>query len=182
MAFLLNLLIDVPWKFYYKVPVVQSILGYNNFFYNLHSVIRMFFLMWFFAKLRITTKYRSRLLLYLLAACFIITFIFLEPIDTFSSQTFTLEGIVLIILCILYFLKRLRSDEVITSFDASLYIVTGLAIYEAVCFPIFLFYDMLMEKTEDYAVSIWDVHNIAYIVFCLFIARALYGNLRHTQQ
>jgi hypothetical protein len=87
---------------------------------------------------------------------------------------------VLIIFCVLYFLRKLKSDEISSSFDASLYIVTGLAVYEAVCFPIFLFYDMLIEKTKGYAVDIWNVHNIAYIVFCLFIARAFYGSFRRT--
>ncbi len=98
----------------------------------------------------------------------------------FSSNIFTLEGIVLIIFCVLYFLKKLRSDEISSGFDTSLYIVIGLSIYEAVCFPVFLFYNTLINQNNDYAVNVWNVHNIAYIVFCLFIARSFYGVAQRT--
>ena len=181
IALVLNLLVDIPWKFYYSNNVMPKIYKYNNLFYNIHSIVRLFVFFLFFYRLKIPliTKF-FYIFLVGVSMLIIINFLF-ESINKFSSNIFTLEGVVLIILCILFFLKRLRSDELSTEFDSSLYIVTGLAIYEAVCFPIFLFYNTLMRKTEDYAVSIWDVHNIAYIVFCLFIARAFYGsNLRRT--
>ena len=76
----------------------------------------------------------------------------------------------------------MRSDEITNEFDASLFVVTGLAIYEVVSFPIFLFYKTLMETTKNYAVTIWDVHNLTYIVFCLFIAKAFYGTAQRAKQ
>ena len=102
-------------------------------------------------------------------------FIFVDSFFAFSSRTFTLESFVLLCYCVNYFFKKLRSDEPDDDFDAPLIIVTGLCIYEAVCFFIFLFYDTLNETYKDFAVDIWNVHNIMYIIFCLFIARAFYG-------
>ena len=66
-------------------------------------------------------------------------------------------------------------------FDAALYIITGLAVYEAVCFPMFLFYNTLISSNELYAAQVWNiVQNIAYIVFCILIARAFYGSPRYS--
>ena len=172
LAVILNILIDLAYF---------EIFTDNNFLYNITSIFRLFSFMWFFALFNIPSDKKIQFALFFIAASLItINFIFIDLFKSFSSKTFTLEGIMLIIFCVLYFLRKLKSDEISSSFDASLYIVTGLAVYEAVCFPIFLFYDMLIEKTKGYAVDIWNVHNIAYIVFCLFIARAFYGSFRRT--
>jgi hypothetical protein len=170
----LNILIDLA---YYEI------LKNNNFLYNISSICRLFLFMWFFSLINIPLDYKKRNLFFL-GAVFIIlfNFIFLDSFVNFSSKMFTLEGIVLICYCISYFLKKLKSDEIVAEFDAPLYIVTGLAIYEAVCFPIFLFFNTLSEQTADFAIDIWSVHNIAYIVFCFFIARAFYGTFKHNKQ
>jgi hypothetical protein len=137
--------------------------------------------MLFFGSLQIPRSKEMRVYFYQVAiAVILINFIFLTPFTKISSTIFTIEGVILILYSILFFLNYLKSEELISGFDASLYVVTGLVIYESVCFPIFLFYDTLIEQTKDYAVSIWDVHNIVYIVFCLFIARAFYGSSRYT--
>jgi hypothetical protein len=178
---ILNLLVDVPWKFYYHARIMHDLYVYNNLFYNLHSIVRLLCFGWFFKTRNIPANKIFRYVLFISTAIvLIILFTFFESINSFGSKGFTVEGLILISLCILYFLKKLKSDEISTGFDASLYIVTGLSIYEAVCFPIFLFYETLSKETKTYAVDIWDVHNIAYIVFCLFIARAFYGSTRRT--
>ena len=181
IAFLLNTAGDVIVENYYHEPAWIVKINYNQSFYNFHSIVRMFLLIYFFSLLNIPSQKKIRTILFFAAALFIIiNFSFFISFKNLSSATFALEGVVIIFYCILFFLKQLKSDEISSQFDASLYIVTGLAIYEAVSFPIFLFYQTLTEQTKDYAVNIWDVHNIVYIVFCLFIARSFYGSTRRT--
>lgn len=151
----------------------------NNFLYNTISIIRLFLFVWFFYLINIPSNKKIYFILLCIFICLVISnFIFLDSFTNFSSKIFTLEGIVLLSYCVFYFLKKLKADDSKTNFDAVLYIVTALAIYEAICFPIFLFFDILIKKAKGYAIYIWDVHNIVYIVFCLFIARAFYGSSR----
>lgn len=169
-ALMINILCDLAY-----IKVFTD----NNFLYNLHSIIRLFLLLYFFALLKIPSSKKIRIYLFIGALLLItVNFIFLESFKNFSSHTFTLEGIILLACCISYFLKTLKSEEASTKFDSALIIVTGLAVYEAICFFIFLFYDQLNQKAQTFAIDIWNVHNIAYIVFCLFIARAFYGTHR----
>lgn len=180
-ALVINLCGDIIEENYYHDPKWIVAINYNLPFYNIHSIIRLLLLMYFFALIQIPkNKALQILLLCCVIVLAIINFSLLSSFKDFSSVTFSFEGIILIIYCLIYFLKRLKSDELTSGFDNSLYIVTGIAIYEAVCFPIFLFYQTLTNQTRDYAVSIWDIHNIAYIVFCLFIARSFYGSSRYT--
>ena len=168
----------------YVIADIANIVYFNNnFLYNILSIVRLYFFIWFFATLKIPTDKKWLYIIASIAAVFlIVNFIFFESFKKYSSRTFTLEGIVLITFCILYFLRKLKSDEVNSGFDASLYIVTGLAIYEAVSFPIFLTYTTLAAEDTAFAVNIWYIHNIAYLVFCLLIARAFYGTTKHVSQ
>jgi hypothetical protein len=159
----------------------KAIYHNNNAVYNLSSIFRLGVFVWFFSKNNIPISTKKILFpIFFIAIVIVANYLFWNSFTKFSSITFSIEGVVLITYCVIYFLRKLKSDEFNTAFDPSLYIVTGLSIYEAVCFPIFLFYDTLTNQTKDYAVNIWDVHNIAYIVFCLFIARAFYGSSRRT--
>ncbi len=167
IAIVLNVLIDLA---YFKI------FTNNGFLYNILSICRLFIFIWFFTLLNIPSIKRNRKSIFFIVAIFIsIIFLFFDPFIEYSSKVFTLEAIVLLIFCITYFLSMLRSNKASAEFDAVLIIITGLAVYEAVCFFIFLFYDLLSKEEENFAVKIWDVHNIAYIVFCLFIVQAFYG-------
>ena len=160
-----------------------EIIENNHFFYTLVSVWRLTCFSWFFSKLGLYQNKKIIQTAYWIAlALIILNFLFLENFLTaFSSHTFSLEAFVLLIFCIQYFLKKLRSDELTIKFDGTSYIVTGLAIYEAVCFPMFLFYNTLISSNEVYAAQVWNiVQYIAYIVFCILIARAFYGKPRYS--
>jgi hypothetical protein len=181
----------IPVKVYLIITIVLNfwadlayfdVIKNNHFLYSINSICRLFFFLWFFASLNIPNK-KNPFIVFVISMVLIVgNFSFHENFFTsFSSNVFALEGIVLIIFCVLYFLKKLKSDEVSAKFDSALYIVMGLAIYEAVCFPVFLFYRTLIENNGSYAALLWDiVHNISYFVFCLLITRAFYGDTRRS--
>ncbi|MEX6685937.1 hypothetical protein QTN47_00440 [Danxiaibacter flavus] len=161
---------------YYRV---KGVFGTNNWLYNLHSVFLTVCFILFFREIGIRSKWLNTkwiLPLYLIT----VGSIFLLSDDFFiiSSKVFAIEGIVLLVYCVSFFLQRLKDDEIYLDFDAPLVIVTGLTIYESVNFFIFLFFNLLMEKAVAFAGSIWDVHNWVYIIFCLFITYAFYGRTR----
>ena len=78
----------------------------------------------------------------------------------------------------LYYLAELNDDS--NLFDGPhFWVVTGLAIYLVTNFFVFLFYTPMLSVDARLAVSIWNVHNIAFIIFCFFIAKAFYGTVRY---
>ena len=163
--------------------VYFNIIDNNHFYYTLISVCRLSCFTWFFARIKLLPNKKIIPVVYGTAIILILlNFIFLEDFLTaFSSTTFSLEALILLVLCLLYFLKKLKADEPSKQADTSSFIITGLAVYEAVCFPLFLFYNALINSNNHYAAAVWNiVQNINYLVFCLLIARAFYGNSKHT--
>ena len=59
------------------------------------------------------------------------------------------------------------------------WIVTGLCVYVVVNFFVFLFYLPLLDVDFRLSVNMWNVHNIAFIIFCVFIAKGFYGTTRY---
>jgi hypothetical protein len=172
-SFCINSIIDVSWRFNKCMP--QGLQN-NNFLYNIISVCRVFFFVFFFMKTTsILSKKVYTLFLVLYILLFSSYFIFVADFFMLSSLLHSVEALGLLALCILYFIKLIKSDEVFFGFDPYLIIISGLAIYESVNFFVFLFYSYLMNNNgEDFARVLWRVPNIIFFVFCLFIARAFY--------
>jgi hypothetical protein len=79
----------------------------------------------------------------------------------------------------LYYLSVLNDEDDDTAFKGPVFwIVTGLSIYVVINFFVFLFYVPMITQNLVLALDIWNVHNAAYIILCLFIARALYATTR----
>jgi hypothetical protein len=56
----------------------------------------------------------------------------------------------------------------------SFWIVTGISIYAVVNFPIFLFYNKIMSMDEAFAMAVWNIHNVSYIILCMLFAKAFH--------
>lgn len=179
-AFLLNVVSDIIGDFKAYLPRwMQS----NNPLYNVHSIVRFICFSYFFIKLKQSYVLRLKYILPNLSlVIIIINFIYLEDFgnpDHLSGNLLSAEAYVLLIYCMLYYLAKL-SDEVddITS-GADFWIVTGLSIYVVVNFFVFLFYVPMISQDGKLADNMWNVHNIAYIILCIFITKAIYEPARH---
>ncbi len=178
IAFFLNTFSDIIWKFKDDMPVILQ--GKNNLLYNIHSICRLMLFIVFFKLVEGTnSKRRFHWLMYISAILIIVNFKFFGEFFKLDSPLFTLEAIVLLVLCILYFLQLLKSEKVNAQFDPFLIIITGLAIYESASFFIFLFFDELVLRNTPFAAILWKVHNAFYLIFCIFIARAFYGKFKY---
>lgn len=171
LALILNFLIDETF--------LEVFRDNNHLVYNILSVTRLFLFMQFFSNLGIPSKKFLRKIVFFITGSLIIIFALVGSINFFNSQIFALEAIVLISYSIIYFLKVLRSEATITTPDGSLLIVTGLLIYESCCFFLFLFYADLIFTDAPFAIKLWNVHNIVYIVLCLYISRAFFESPKY---
>ena len=179
-ALLFNVVSDIIGDFKAYLPQwMQS----NNPIYNVHSIVRFICFSYFFIELKQSSFTRLKYILPNVSlVIIIINFIYLEDFgnpDHLSGNLLSAEAYILLIYCMLYYLAKLR-DEVddITS-GADFWIVTGLSIYVVVNFFVFLFYVPMINQDGKLADNMWNVHNIAYIILCLFITKAIYEPARH---
>lgn len=180
LAWLLNIIIDFIWILKKYLPYwLQS----NNPFYNIHSIIRFICFSIFFIRLPQTSFVRFRKMLAIFSVIFIIINFslfehFLNP-EHLSGNLLSAEAYLLLAYCMQYYLAELRDDGDDLASGPYFWVVTGLSIYVVVNFFVFLFYVPMDSTNGKLADNMWDVHNIAFIIFCVFITKAFYGAPRH---
>lgn len=172
----INLIIDIIMTFKGYFPHwLQS----NNPLYNVHAVIRFIFFSIYFIRIpQSSFTLVKKLLTYFFVVFLFINFGFFENFfnpDSLSGNLLAAEAYLLLIYCMLYYLAELKDDAKNLFSGPDFWVVTGLSIYVVVNFFVFLFYIPMLNVDIDLAINIWNVHNIAFILFCLFLTKAFYG-------
>jgi hypothetical protein len=182
LALVLNLseVIIAEFKITYHFPAwLQS----NNPIYNIHSIVRFACFSCFFISLPQPSFKWLKLgvaLIFVLYTVVNFTYfdVFFNP-KSLSGNLLTAEAFLLLIYCMLYYFYALNGEDDVISKGPSFWIVTGLSIYVVINFFVFLFYVPMITQNMALAAGIWNVHNVAYIILCLFITRALYATIRN---
>lgn len=156
----------------------------NNYLYNIHSIARFICFSFFFKNLPLPFGKFSLKWLPILASVFLVInfWLFEDFFDfyAFSSRLLTIESGILLLYCLQYYLHTLRGDQSGVKRQADFWIVTGLSVYVVVNFFIFLFYTTLIEQGYvEFAVWLWNPHNISFIILCVFIAKAFHVSGRN---
>jgi len=180
LGFIINLMIDTIMVYKTYLPDwLQS----NNPFYNVHSVIRFIFFSLYFIRLpQPAFAILKKMLPFLYVLFLIINFGFFENFfnpESLSGNLLSAEAYLLLVYCMLYYLSELQDDSKNLFSGPDFWVVTGLSIYVVINFFVFLFYLPMLDVNIDLAINIWNVHNIAFIIFCLFLTKAFYGPLRY---
>ena len=174
-AFILNLICDGMSLFFNNGS--RNTLS-NTVFYNLHSLTRFICFTVFFFRLQHYSFRRIQwILISLFTIIFLIYFLFVDRFfneDHISSDLMTGEAFFSLFFCMLYYLSFLREEVEDFRVRKDFWVVTGLSIFMVVNFFVFLFYQPLLIDNVNLAISIWNFHNLAYIIFILFISKALY--------
>jgi hypothetical protein len=175
IALIINLSVDMIWKFRTMLPAAYNS---NNYLYNLHSVIRFYLFSAFFIHLNqpfLVTLKKT------IPICFtifiIINFTFYENFFDYwklSSRLLSTEAIFLLFYTLQYYLFKINDNVGAKIMNSDFWITTGLGIFVALNFFIFLLYNELTLRFQNFAISLWSVHNISYIVFNLFLAKGFY--------
>lgn len=173
IAFVLNLTATTIFAMNKSMP---AFLKNNNVFYNLHSITRVLFLGTYFFGLQIlrfTLFYKILLVGYI--GFILLDFLFFESLFRFSNVLFTVESILLLIVCLTFLFQAMRDESQVDWIKHPAFLVfTGVGLYEAVNFFIFLaFYD-LVEKDRQFGKLTMTIHNMTFVVFCILLALAFY--------
>jgi hypothetical protein len=202
LAFLANLTSDLIWKrrvlgiddwmyrnftYFYNFPPPpgeQDDLS-NQILYNIHSILRFIFFAWFFHYLGRVFRIMNLVLVPAFIFGMGVVFSQYKDIRELSSLLMATDSALLLVYCLVYYFFFLRDENASISSRPHFWAVLGLSIYVVINFPIFLFYTVISEKAETFAINIWDIHNISYIIFCIFLAKAFHAarksrkNLNH---
>ncbi len=180
LALLFNFIADVIGDFKRYFPAwLQS----NNPLYNVHSLVRFACFSYFFISLKQSSTNAIQKIIPFLSLLFVlINFSFFENFFNpmhLSGDLLAVEAYLLLIYCMLYYLLRLKKDVEVISGGKVFWVVTGLSIYVVINFFVFLFYLPMIKLNPMLAGKMWTIHNIAYIIFCILIAKAFYVHNKH---
>jgi len=179
LGLLINIVIDIIMAI--NVYLDRAALS-NNPLYNIHSVVRFGCFSLYFIHLQKNSFTRLKKFLALAGIAFlVVNFIFFENFfnsGSFSGNLLSVEAYLLLVYCMLYYLAELKDESNLFN-NPHFWVVTGLSIYVVINFFVFLFYIPMLDVNLHLAVDIWNIHNIAFIIFCFFIAKAFYGTARY---
>ncbi|MBW4888069.1 hypothetical protein KXQ82_00010 [Mucilaginibacter sp. HMF5004] len=172
MALFINVAIDVTWKLRTVLPASYNS---NNYLYNLHSVVRFFLFAIFFIRLEQPfLAYIKKALMVIYALFLIVNFGFFERFFNywqFSNRLLSVEAVLLLFYVLQYYLFKIGEGMEVFSYNSDFWIVTGLGVYVSINFFIFLLYHELTVRMQHFAINLWNVHNITFIIFNLFLAK-----------
>lgn len=180
IALMLNIAINLIWKFKKSMGLHEGDFFWsNNFIYNAESIIRFHLFAWFFLLLNQRFMHRvKRIIPFLFLALAAVNFTFFEDFfnqSSFSSRLLATEAALLLFYCLQYFIYVIVEEKTVKlGQQPGFWVVTGLSVYVAVNFFIFLFYATLSKNPSpeklNFVVRLWDVHNVVFILFCIFMA------------
>src|SRR5882724_630052 len=132
-ALILNSISTTMFVYHKSMP---SFLQNNNILYNLHSFLRVTFLGFYIYHIRehrYTFIYRALIFIYIIFV--VCNFIFFESILFFSTRIFSAESIVLLTLCLSFFVRSMQDDSDINWLKHPAFLIcAGISFYEAVNF------------------------------------------------
>ena len=176
LALLINLLADLIANFKINLP---KVLESNNPIYNIHSIIRFTCFTLFFINIKKKPVSILKISVIIIMMVFIIiNFLFYENFFNYyilSGSLLAVEAYLLLIFCMEYYLSELNDEVENLLSSKNFWIVTGLGIYVVINFFIFLFYVPMIKENQLLAAQMWNIHNVAYLIFCILIAKSFYA-------
>lgn len=144
----------------------------NSIIYNTNAFLKVIFIGSYIIRLKPLAQYRyTKPLIFAFIIFTLIDFAFFESItNSMGKHFFSVVSIVLLILCMTYFLTSIVDDEVdFGTHQPGFLICTGVALFEAINFFVFLFiYDLYISDIKISIVT-RDISNWSYLVsYCLF--------------
>lgn len=160
----------------YYNPEVPDWRDSNTILYNSHSLVRFFLFSWFFVRLKfVNKKWILGVQIIFIAGSVLISSFTSESLwnkRSISGVQFTLEALLLLVLCLGYYLKLLAANAPQIASIKSFWVVSGIAMYCVVNFFVFLYYNPLLLSNIPAALKVWRVHNLAFILWNILIAIA----------
>ncbi|HEX4875867.1 MAG TPA: hypothetical protein VFV31_04295 [Chitinophagaceae bacterium] len=176
VALLLNIISVLIQLYQDEMPYY---LQNNNLFYNLHAIARVILFSWYIGlicnkRFSTVTKAAIGVFSLFLAA----NFIFIESILDLSKWLPVAETVILLLLCMKYFLFSIKDDsETDWTKEPSFTACTAIALYVAATFFVFLFITspwVAYKVNLRFALMIAEFYKLIFLIYCVLLAIAIY--------
>lgn len=180
LSFVFNTVSNIIWQ--RNALGLELAFTNNNPIYNLNSLCRFFLFILFFVMLKLPFLPLLKFMVPAIFVLFVVVDLFLWE-DFMAKQIahniHAAEAGLLMISSLLYFYYVMRSDIDNVTQTAAFWIATGLLIFVAVSFPIYLYYNDILENYTRFTVNIWSVQKVGFIILCLLIAFGFYTSHKY---
>jgi hypothetical protein len=177
-AFMLNLIIVAIAKNEGRYSFIPAS---NLLFYNIHSVVKVFFFGWYLSAFRSLKS--SRLIKVLIPAFIlfaIINFTVWQPIDAFSVRIANIEAILLLLFCSSFFISTIIDNSDTIWMNRPVFMVcASINFYAALNFFVFLFFNHLNKESENennLLTILLIIFVFSYMILCVILAIAIRGS------
>ena len=145
----------------------------NLFLYHIFSIVELTLLLQYFKKIIHSTLIKKLIngitILFLIASA--LNILFLEKINSLNSNTQSLEFLLLIAFCFVYYMELAQSEQIIYFFRHPVFwIVTGFFIYFSITIFIFSFYKYSERTYHTFTINFWTFQEVMYLIKNLIIA------------
>ena len=144
----------------------------NLFLYHLFSIIELTLLLQYFKKIidKKTVKKIINWLTFSFLAFSILNILLLENLNYLNSNTQSIEFLVLIIFCFIYYNELAKTDEIVIFYRQPVFwIVTGFFIYFSCTTIIFSFYKYAIRYDKPFTSGFWVIQELMYLIKNIFI-------------
>ena len=144
----------------------------NMFLYHIFSILELSLLLGYFRKI-IGTSIVKRVIIWIIVLFLgfsLCNIIYLENLNSLNSNSQSIEFLILIIFCFIYYNELAKSDEIVIFFKIPVFwIVTGFFIYFSCTIIVFAFYKYAIDYDKPFTSSFWVFQEIMYLIKNLFI-------------
>jgi hypothetical protein len=172
-SFFVSLIAIVFTQFYTRMPTWFKS---NGILYNINSILRTILFGWYILQIAQVKRFIfTRILLMLYIGTTILFILLSKSIWSLDVPIFASESIVLLILCLTYFLNSIMDDDVTLSFKDPVFLVcAGLSFYEGMNFFFYLFIYALSDSNHNLGYITMKISQYSFIALCILLGIALY--------
>lgn len=148
----------------------------NMFLYHIFSIVELAFVCFIFREIIQSKKVRKAIpyLLALFVLLFILNSIFLEGMDSWNSNSSSIEFLIIICFSLIYYFELANSDDILSfSTNPFFWIVSGFFVYCASCTVVFAFYKLNALESGKFALNYWMFQIIMYLVKNILFAKGI---------
>lgn len=150
----------------------------NGILYNLNSILRTLMFAWYLLQIPQVKRFKFLKVLLPVYLALVILFIFLsKSYWNIDVPTFASESILLLLLCLTYFLSSILDDESNLSLKNPVTLICiGISFFEAMNFFFYLFIYALSNSNHNLGYITMQISQYSFILFCLLLGIAFYLN------
>ncbi|WP_395066974.1 hypothetical protein [Flavobacterium sp.] len=153
----------------FSLLVLVNYTDFRGYYYDIYGIpIQFLFLFWLFAKksLQLNKLYTISVILYLCS--FLPHFFYKERYGLINSMSYTIGCFFLLIMCVLEFLKQIKSDDILNfKTNRMFYINLGVLLFYIGTMPFYTFMKQILESDVELYKSYRNFSVIAGIILYL---------------